>query len=853
MSRYSRQDRVLRATLTAAVLGVAALLPAGPARPEPGPGALEWRGAKTTVEAQPLAGGLYRYAFRAVDANGGVRERAVSESVDASRLRTGNALFDGLYALALTEAAEDSVNEIKDAQFNDGRPIPCHCFETGAKWPYVWTRDISYSVDLALALLDAPRARDSLFFKQSPLRPALVAAGMPDAHVVAQDTGSGGSWPVSTDRVVWIHAASDVIAALGADGEALRPEVLRIAADTLAQDRRFAFDARSGLYRGETSFLDWREQTYPAWTRADTRYIAEGFSLSTNVLHYVALVDAAQLARRARSADTGRLAAEAVALRTAINTLFWVPAEGLYASYLSRDLAPAHAYDLLGIALAIVHGVADPGRARLMLARYPVTPAGPPVIWPEQPDIAIYHNRALWPFVTAYALRAAARARDPSHMTAYAESIVRGAALSLSNYENHEFLTQRTVFADGALSGPVINSPRQLWSVAAYVGMVVSDLFGIHVGADGELHLAPSVPGGLAHHLFGAGRELRLEQARAGGRRLDVALELPATWSDSDVLQAAAISVDGRALDPRQPLPSDASHVRIRLRAAGGAPATLRVVDARDPSRLTTGEQRALFAPPSPVLAVTNDAAAPASLSASGVVAGNRWQLYRDGVEVGSAAKDAAVVIAPDRTRAECYTATQAWPDGGHRSLPSREICIAGVARTYLAGATLRSPDGASSVSEDGVSAYRDWGTAEQRLEFVDVAPADGLQRVVLRYANGYGPVNTGVTAAVKEVTAQCPSESLPQRGTIVMPHLGSATLTDVSTAFVYRAKHGERCRLVVADGLNMSYLEHFALYTAGPGGRTGPWNRAHVYGATVVSTGGGGRQRVARAPLPPG
>jgi hypothetical protein len=29
------------------------------------------------------------------------------------------------------------------------------------------------------------------------------------------------------------------------------------------------------------------------------------------------------------------------------------------------------------------------------------------VIWPQQQDTAIYHNRAEWPFVTAYWLKAA--------------------------------------------------------------------------------------------------------------------------------------------------------------------------------------------------------------------------------------------------------------------------------------------------------------------------------------------------------------------------------------------------------------------------------------------------------------
>ena len=35
--------------------------------------------------------------------------------------------------------------------------------------------------------------------------------------------------------------------------------------------------------------LDWREQTYPDWTREDVRFIGDSYALSTNVLHYQAL------------------------------------------------------------------------------------------------------------------------------------------------------------------------------------------------------------------------------------------------------------------------------------------------------------------------------------------------------------------------------------------------------------------------------------------------------------------------------------------------------------------------------------------------------------------------------------
>ena len=49
------------------------------------------------------------------------------------------------------------------------------------------------------------------------------------------------------------------------------------------------------------------------------------------------------------------------------------------------------------------------------------------------------------------------------------------------------------------------------------------------------------------------------------------------------------------------------------------------------------------------------------------------------------------------------------------------------------------------------------------------------------------------------------------------------------------RAAHGAACTFRLDDGFNMSYLRHFADYTGGNGGRTGPLNSATL-GALIVA-----------------
>jgi hypothetical protein len=62
----------------------------------------------------------------------------------------------------------DSVDAITGAAFDHGRPIRRRCFIAGQESPFLWTRDVSYSIDLGLWRLDPARARASLLFKISP-------------------------------------------------------------------------------------------------------------------------------------------------------------------------------------------------------------------------------------------------------------------------------------------------------------------------------------------------------------------------------------------------------------------------------------------------------------------------------------------------------------------------------------------------------------------------------------------------------------------------------------------------------------------------------------------------------------
>lgn len=581
--------------------------------------ALSWRGQHSSVQRDGSGG----YVLHAGAPGDGPHTVDIAPQPLASE--TASPLFDALFALAQQEMVENRVRAIRDGAFDHGQPLPCDCYQTGAKWPYVWTRDLSYAADLALARLDSDRVRRSLRFKLSEPR----TGAMPGGLYVAQDTGSGGSWPVSTDRVVWFLAARHLL-----DDAAFADETWRALQATLAQDREYAFDARLGLYRGETSFLDWREQTYPDWTAANVGFIAESFALSTNVLHYEALRLAETMAvARGLADEAAAYRAQADALAGRIDARFWNERRGMYMSYIGTAAHPVpyEAYDLLGLSLAALSGAVPQARARRALANYPAVEAGSPVVWPQRREVPIYHNRAIWPFVSAYALRAARRVRAPERIAHELRSLLRGAALAGSNMENQEFLSQAVHVDDGALSGPVVNSRRQLWSVAGYLSMVLEGVFGLE--ADGRI--APLLPVELVPMLF--------------GEREEIVLRLP----DRSIVLRRPAALDGNVLvagDTQE----DGARTVVQLRAETMAAAPLRLDVPQ-------------FAPPAPAaprLVRTDDGWRVATSGAD--------TLYVDGERRGAVA---ANPLLPARAAAtQCVSVTKTGADG-LESLHSPTAC----------------------------------------------------------------------------------------------------------------------------------------------------------------------------------
>ncbi|MNS19808.1 Bacterial alpha-L-rhamnosidase [compost metagenome] len=347
---------------------------------------------------------------------------------------------------------------------------------TGKEWAGVWTRDVSYSIILSMAILQPKVAEYSLLRKVKNDR-------------IIQDTGTGGAYPVSTDRMIWAVAAWEIYKTTG-DKNWLS-KAYSIIKNSIEDDWKNAYDPKTGLVKGESSFLDWREQEYPKWMQPADIYESE--CLGTNVVHFQAnkvFAEMAILLGQKTVSDEHNAIAQTI--KTGINNYLWIANKGYYGQYLYgrnyKILSPRS--EALGEALAVIFGVADNERQKTIVRNTPVNSFGIPCFYPQLPNTPPYHNNAVWPFVQTYWALAAANAGYEQSVMESIAAIYRPAALFLTNKENF-------VADNGDFAGTQINSSNMLWSLSGNIALVYKVLFGMQFGAD-RLTFKPMVPQALA-------------------------------------------------------------------------------------------------------------------------------------------------------------------------------------------------------------------------------------------------------------------------------------------------------------------------------------------------------------------
>lgn len=769
--------------------------------------------------------------------------REIIESTNSPNVHSDRIWFDALYALAIEEVQRCSVSQISDGAFNDGKSLPAPnggFFQTGLFWTYVWTRDTSYAVDLGLAVLDPMRALNSLQFKLSKRR-----AG--DDLQIIQDTGSGGSYPISSDRVAWSFGARALLRQLTGDQRHnFANTAYKALKNTIEHDRQVIFETEFGLYRGEQSFLDWREQSYPEWTAQDTVQIGMSKALSTNACHYSALRLAASLAEELGELETQQKYHQwAEELRQAIRKHLYLPDKQLYSTFITTafDAGAAHQYDLLGSAFAVLLDIADETQAVQIVANYPHLPKGATVIYPQQRDQLIYHNQAIWPFVTAYWLKAAKKVKNDAAVTLGVNSLMRGAALSLSNMENLDAVSGLVELQNTSNKEPVVNSPHQLWSVAGYLSMVHEIIFGIS-WTDSGISVSPFITRELRRYLFPNSQRLVLNALPYRGHQLNIIINLPPI---SDAMTGAytlgEVRLNGQLVFdeiPESMLKND-NLIEVNLVDQDFSSQSIVVVK-------NLADYRQIYAPRPPIIESVTERQGKLDIlfnlngeNPSEVVV----NIYRNGKLVAEQLNISGNRVSwrdqntdGVKSPSYCYTVESVYISSGNISQRAKPFCYWGknYERIYSVSAHNFQAVGGNFAYSHGKPHFDNWGEPNHSLTANITAKFSGSHGIQVVAGNG-GPINTGVTCAIKRLQMiDLANNNLVADGYLVMPHLGTwdrwlessviLTKADLIASNSYTIK-------IFSDeqAINMSSFEHYKNYTGnnGIGGTSGSYNYVNI------------------------
>ena len=608
-------------------------------------------------------------------------------------------LSNALYNMAL----EEMTNAVE----------PDSTFRTGKEWAGVWTRDISYSIILSMAYMQPKVAMKSLMRK--------VNAN----NRIIQDTGTGGAYPCSTDRMIWATAAWEVFKATGE--RKWLEKAYDIIKNSIADDEQVAYDTETGLVRGESSFLDWREQTYPKWMQPADIYESE--NLGTNAVHYQANIILSEMAKILKFTEVSeKHKALAEKIKSGINTYLWMPEKGYYAQYLYgrnfKSVSPKS--EALGEALCILFGIADSEKAQSIIEKTPVMAYGIPCVYPQIPGIAPYHNDAVWPFVQSYWALASAKAGNG---TAVAESIAaidRAAALFLTNKENF-------VAGTGDFAGTQINSSNMLWSLSGNIAMVHKVIFGIEFGP-GELFFHPFVP-----ENYNGTRTLTNFKYR--GAILDITIEGTGN-------KIKLFTIDDHPRNANLPSPLKGKH-RIKMVMESDVSMATKINKVAD-----------YFSPETPFARIDNG-----MLTWEMVEKAVTYKVIKNGKPISTTAQNTFKIDSQAYAEFQVIAVDQ----NGIESFASEPV-----ADLNLKSFAIYEAENASAKANFTYQGFTGSGfietskTVNPSINFEVEVAESGNYAVDFRYANGNGPINTENKCAIRSL-----NENENFLGTLVFPQRG--------------------------------------------------------------------------------
>ena len=322
---------------------------------------------------------------------------------------------------------------------------------------------LGYSGMLSLALLHPKICQNSLMQRVKNDK-------------IIQDSGTGGSWPISSDRLIWAVAAWDIYKVTG-DIDWLR-RTFFIIKNSIDDDINLIWNYHSHLFKGEAAFLNRQEQSYPKWMSPTDIY--ETYSLSNQVIHYKALQILIEMGSLL-SKDTQKYKHISEALKKSINNKFRIEGKKHLSQfrYNNYNLVSEHS-DALGESLANIWSVGENS-----VENIPISNFGVACFHPQIPNVPSYHNNSIWPFIQATWNWAAAENKNTKAVLLGLSCSIRSTAMFLTN--------KRSFLINGDFQHTEKDSHAELLSASASISNFLHVLMGIKLTTE-ELKFEPVIP-----------------------------------------------------------------------------------------------------------------------------------------------------------------------------------------------------------------------------------------------------------------------------------------------------------------------------------------------------------------------
>jgi len=323
------------------------------------------------------------------------------------------------------------------------------------------------------------------------------------------------------DAILWSTGAWSYYLYTG--DRALLQTAFEATLNRLAEREADEFDAKMGLFRGpavygdgvaaypdryaehtggSSAILDWPKNNPDRVSHPG--YGLPMFTLSTNCVYLHAYDLLGRMAAALGKRPDPLWQEKAARLRKAINTHFWKPGLGRYAT-LVDPWGTDDRQEAIGLAFSVLFGAADAGQAVSLFRHVHLAPAGMPCLWPTYARYARLggvgrHSGTVWPHAEAFWADAAARA---GHAHLFAYDLTRMADRAVRDGQFYELYNPITGEPYGGLQeagarGIVLwdSQPHQTWSATGFLRLVLFDLAGMRFDQRGII-FAPVLPDDL--------------------------------------------------------------------------------------------------------------------------------------------------------------------------------------------------------------------------------------------------------------------------------------------------------------------------------------------------------------------